>query len=277
MPDGMKLGISSYTYTWNVGVPGFEPASPWREQELVGQALSLGVTLLQIADNLPLESFSKDRLNDLKALAVSRGVSIEVGAREMIPERLDTYLEIADLLESPILRFVIDGAHFRPDLNKVVRIIRRAVPALEQAGITLALENHDRLKSAEFKKIIEECASERVGICLDSVNSLGAGEGIESVTRRLAPYTVNLHIKDFMVKRHSHMMGFNVEGRPAGEGQLPLSWMLAQLTGRCRSAILELWTPPEPALGDTLEKEKRWAAQSIEYLKRNLFKKEQAT
>ena len=271
MPDPMKLGISSYTYTWNVGVPGFEPASPRREQELVGRARSLGVTLVQIADNLPLERFSKDRLNDLKALAETSGVSLEVGARGMTGERLETYLEIAAGLGSPLLRFVIDGPDFRPGTGEVVRIIRSALPELEKRKVILALENHDRFSSGEFREIMEETGSESVGICLDSVNSMGAGEGIESVTLHLAPYTVNLHIKDFQVRRLSHMMGFTVEGRPAGGGQLPIAWMLNQLTERCTSAILELWTPPEAAFRDTLEKEKRWAELSIAHLKKTVF------
>ena len=36
---------------------------------------------------------------------------------------------------------------------------------------------------------------------------------------------------------------------------------------RCDSAILELWTPPETEIRDTIGKEERWANESIEYLK----------
>jgi hypothetical protein len=38
-------------------------------------------------------------------------------------------------------------------------------------------------------------------------------------------------------------------------------------TGRCSTAILELWTPPEPELADTIRKEARWAGESMEYLR----------
>jgi hypothetical protein len=37
--------------------------------------------------------------------------------------------------------------------------------------------------------------------------------------------------------------------------------------GRCRSAILETWTPPEPAAAATIVKERRWAEESVTYLK----------
>jgi hypothetical protein len=37
--------------------------------------------------------------------------------------------------------------------------------------------------------------------------------------------------------------------------------------GRCQTAVLELWTPPQPQLEQTLDKQAAWAAQSFEFLK----------
>ena len=88
-------------------------------------------------------------------------------------------------------------------------------------------------------------------------NSLGAGEGIDAVVASLAPFTVNLHIKDFRIERVPSMMGFTVTGRPAGSGFLDVPVLLSKLApfGRCRTAMLELWTPPESRLEETLAKE----------------------
>jgi hypothetical protein len=63
------------------------------------------------------------------------------------------------------------------------------------------------------------------------------------------------------------MMGFEIEGRPFGEGCLPLQWMLDQLPPKCETAILEQWTPPEESIQKTIEKERDWARRSIAYLK----------
>jgi len=108
-----------------------------------------------------------------------------------------------------------------------------------------------------------------VGICLDSVNSMGAGEGLEEVLRILGPYTINFHIKDFMVRRASHMMGFSIEGTPAGKGMLPIEEILVKLEnwGECESGILELWTPPAGNLMETIERENSWVEASIDFLK----------
>jgi L-ribulose-5-phosphate 3-epimerase UlaE len=98
---------------------------------------------------------------------------------------------------------------------------------------------------------------------------MGAGEGFETVSEILMPYTINLHLKDFSIKRVAHKMGLMIEGRPAGSGMLKISDLVSRLsvTNCCQSAILELWTPPEPSIEETLVKEDNWANESIEFLR----------
>jgi len=267
----MKLGISTYTYAWSVGVPGWEPPEPWDERKMVLKAAELGVERLQIADNLPLHTLNSNRLKELKLLAADSVISIEVGARGMTQENLERYIGIAEYLHSPLLRFVIDGKDFKPSVEEVISIIKVLLPQLENKKIKLAIENHERLKAREFRSIVTGIGSDWVGICLDSVNSMGAGEGIETITTILAPYTVNLHIKEYLVQRHPHMMGFTIEGRPVGQGQLPLEWVLEQLGTKCQSAILESWTPPGVSIQETMAREEQWARESIQYLKSSFF------
>jgi L-ribulose-5-phosphate 3-epimerase UlaE len=99
---------------------------------------------------------------------------------------------------------------------------------------------------------------------------MGAGEGIAEVVRTLAPFTINLHLKEFVIRRVSHKMGFVVEGLPAGEGMLNIPNLLDAIekTGKCKSAILELWTPPSETIEETIRKENDWAEQSIVNLKK---------
>jgi sugar phosphate isomerase/epimerase len=154
-------------------------------------------------------------------------------------------------------------------VDDVVAVVREALPRLREAGVRLAIENQGRLLAEELREIVKQTDEAQVGICLDPVNSMGAGEAIREVARVLAPYTLNLHIKDFTVRRVSHMMGFVVEGTPAGQGMLDVRWLLEEVRshGRCESAILELWTPPESDPEKTIAKEARWAEDSLRYLK----------
>jgi hypothetical protein len=43
--------------------------------------------------------------------------------------------------------------------------------------------------------------------------------------------------------------------------------MLEQLPSKCRTAILEQWTPAENTINETIEKELDWARRSISFLK----------
>ena len=76
----MELGISSYTYTWSVGVPGSLPAKQLSANDLIDRAAASGLTLVQIADNLPVELLKESELMDLKTYGKARGVKIEMVA-----------------------------------------------------------------------------------------------------------------------------------------------------------------------------------------------------
>jgi sugar phosphate isomerase/epimerase len=264
----MKLGISSYSYTWAVGVPGHFPPVRLSETDLLSRATELGVKLVQVADNMPLHLMPENRLQQFVDHAGSLNIELEAGANRMTADNLERYIEIAQRIKSGILRFVIDGDDFRPDVEEIISIIKNAEPELRKREIVLAIENHDRLYTYQFEEIITRVGSPFVGICLDCANSLGVGEGIREVVSRLAPYSVNFHLKEVSIKRKFHKMGFDIEGKPFGEGTLPLHWMLMQLPEKCRTAILEQWTPPEPDILETVRKEEKWARQSIEYLRK---------
>ena len=263
----MKLGLSSYTFGWAVGVPGYASAQPLDENGLLDQCREHDVKLLQIGDNLPLHDFTTTRLTRLAERAARDGVQLEVGVRGLAMPRVADYAAIARRLGAKLIRLVIDDGGYHPDSKTVTALLREAVPLLD--GLTLGIENHDRFPAATLRAMIEAAGSERIGVCLDTANSLGAGEGLDAVVRELGSLTVNLHIKDFHIARVPHLMGFTVEGRPAGSGFLNLPRLLDQLApfNRCRTAVLELWTPPEPELEDTIAKEEAWAVQSLQYLK----------
>jgi sugar phosphate isomerase/epimerase len=263
------LGLSSYTLTWAVGVPGSMPAAPLSPYDLVDRASASDLKILQIADNLPLEKMTPGQITDLYNYARGKNVNIEMGSRGLTAEHAMQCLEAAALVHSPFLRMVIDGQGYEPTMANVKSILKELRPEFRKRDIRLAIENHDRFRAVEFEDLIISSGTDWTGICLDSVNSMGAGEGFGTVAEILLPYTINLHIKDFDISRVSHKMGFIIEGRPAGKGMLNITELLqrAASNGLCRSAILELWTPPEPDIEATIMKEERWMHESIEYLK----------
>jgi sugar phosphate isomerase/epimerase len=265
----MQLGISTYTYGWAVGTSGNRPTPVFTEMTLLDRTNEFGVRLVQFGDNYPLHELSAVQLLVLRQRAMNEQITIEVGARGLTPDHLQRYIELSSQLGSRLLRFVIDTPGYEPSVANVVAQLREAEPVLRATNVRLGIENHDRLKAREFAEIMERVGSSHVGICLDSVNSMGAGEGLNEVVETLAPYTVNLHLKDFGITRLSHLMGFQIDGRPAGRGMLNVPWLVETVGQfkRCQTAVLEQWVVPEGRLSDTLSKEADWAAESMRYLR----------
>ncbi len=269
----MKLGLGSYAYAWAIGVAGYPPpAYPVSAFTLVQRAADFGLSLVQIADNLPLHTLTQAELKRLRADAARLSVSVEVGTRGIGYDHLLRYLEIAQFFGSPILRTVIDTADQQPEFKDIINILHVAMPRFEKAGVTLAIENHDRFSAETFRQIVKLVGSPALGICLDTVNSFGASEGPGVVVPALGAHVVNLHVKDYTIHRHRHMLGFEIEGTPAGAGMLEIPWLLDQLArlvppDRNVNAILELWPSPESDTAATIAKEDTWVVESIAYLR----------
>ena len=265
----MKLGIGTYAYAWAIGVNVYPPPQPMSALDFLRRCAEHGVKLVQIADNLPLDKLSVAELDALLAEAQQLGIAIEVGTRGIQPDHLRTYLQIAQRCQSPILRVVVDTRDHHPESDEIVDILRGIMPEFEQAGVTLAVENHDRFKARTLVEILKAVDSPHIGICLDTVNSFGALEGPDVVVEILGPYVVNLHVKDFAIRRVDHNMGFVLEGRPAGSGMLDVPHLLNLPTdfGRDFNAILEVWPAPEADIVETIRKEEAWVGESIRYLR----------
>lgn len=262
---GPSVGIGSFAFGWGVGhgQPAFD------EHALLAFAREHGLTVVQLADNLPIHTWPAERIERFTREARAAAISIELGARGLTERHLAEYLSLCSRCGARLLRFVADAHPYEPSADDLTAIMRNAVPALASAGVTLAIENHDRLPAAVLRRIIETVGTPHAGVCLDTANSLGAGEGLAAITDILAPVTVNMHVKDVRITRLPHMMGFIVEGRPLGEGQLPIAESIDRVRrqGRCASVIVEAWTPPAATMSETVEQELASANASVERLK----------
>ncbi len=270
----MKPGISSYTFPWKIGFEEKKNARLFPDvMDLLSEANQHGIGYVQICDNLPLSSLTTDQLNLVQERASALGIKIQPGTRGLSVANVRGQLALAARFGSPFIRMVIDDNGYHPSVEEVVVEIRKILPDLEKAAVILAIENHDRFPATALKHIIESTSKKFTGICLDTANSLGAGEGVKEVVGLLGPYTVNLHIKDISIKRFSHKMGFTVSGAPAGQGQLDLRWIIDTITSQhpgCETCTLELWADPLASRVENIAQERVWAEQSINFLKQIL-------
>jgi 3-oxoisoapionate decarboxylase len=269
----VRLGISSWTYPWSVGVSGYPPPdTPLTPTGLMERTRAFGLEVLQIADNLGLDKLSRSALKTLAAHARELGITLEAGTRGVEPERLRRYLEIAQTVGAHLVRTLTRSADSSPSLEQAIRWIGQVLAEYEAAGVVIAVENNESHTAREYSRLIREFSSPSLGVCLDTANSYGGEESTDQVVAELAPHAVCVHYKDFAISRLDHRMGFLVEGRPAGEGRVNATQVLEAVSrsGRGANIIVELWPPFAGTIGGSIAQETVWAERSVSFLKHRL-------
>lgn len=265
----MNCGLGSFAFTWAIGASFHAPDQRLTPVGFLDQARRLGATVVQVCENLPLVDLPEPEICDFHRRAEELGIAVELGTRGLDTANLHRHLALAVALGSPLVRVAVDRGFDEPGPEEIIRRLRPLLPDFHATGITLALENHERLGTRTLARIIEELGPDDVGICLDTANSLGTLETPENVVETLGPYTRSLHVRDFHVHRASHQMGFVIEGCAAGQGRLELSRILTRLRGLTPysfNAILETWVAPGPSLEETVLRERTWSEQGFQHL-----------
>jgi sugar phosphate isomerase/epimerase len=266
-----RAGFSSYAVGWALA-PDVPAELRLDASGVIALAADLGYRTVQLADNVPLVDLSAKRRAALRRQADAAGIAIEVGTRGFTPGKLSRAIALAREFASPFLRVVIDTPRNEPNPPAVIQRLQEYTAALADARVVLAIENHDRFNAATLAHIISAVNSPWVGICLDTANSLGAGEDVRTVVSALKQHVVNVHLKDVRARRVPYLQGFTIEGTPLGKGQVPIDWVLDELQRHspCQSATLEHWVPPEAHSAGTILKEREWCVRST-WTMRRLF------
>jgi sugar phosphate isomerase/epimerase len=266
---------------WAIGVTGggreARPERPITAFDLLRRTHELGLHVVQYGPNLPLSALSPAELAALIEQAVAWDIELELGTRGLEADHLRQQIALARRIGARLLRTVPEVGGVTPPRAAFPEHLRTILPDLEAAdssgaserSLRLGLEN-GLIPARDLAWALDQVGSPRLGVVLDMVNSLAVSEGWRYVTEILAPYTVCLHHKDFAVQRAWHMMGFVIEGRPAGQGQLDTGWLLDTLNaaGAHYNVILEVWPPEQPSLEATIALEARWVDEGIAYLRR---------
>jgi sugar phosphate isomerase/epimerase len=267
-----QLGIASWSLPWAIGVQGYpSPQRPLGCIGLLEKAAEAKVSVVQIADNLPLHELPDKELDQLREAAAGRGLVLEAGTRSLDTEHLTRYIAISHRIGARILRTVLSGSLFGPkQLAAAEAAILKVLPALEREDVTLALENNEAFSALEFAGIITRIASPHVGICLDTANSLGRPETLQTVVEHLAEHAVVLHAKDYDIRRIDTRMGFSVVGTAAGDGRVDFNWVLTELRRQGRSGIsviVEHWPPFAGTIEESMRIEEEWLSRSVRFLR----------
>jgi sugar phosphate isomerase/epimerase len=105
--------------------------------------------------------------------------------------------------------------------------IARALRIAEKCRIPLCLENHKDWTADELAAILKQYSSEHLGVCLDTGNNLALLDDYKEVVERLAPYTVNTHLKDMSLAEYRD--GLQLVEPVFGGGFFDLPWIISTI------------------------------------------------
>jgi sugar phosphate isomerase/epimerase len=260
------IGLGTYAFFWQHSALAPEPLSL---ADMLRRTRGLDVDLFQICDYESILELSQAELRDLRSLADDLGITLELGTRGVQTDHLARYLSLAETLGASVVRSMINTAEHRPTLAEAEALLRTALPAYEAAGVTVALETYEQVRSADLVSLVEAVASPSLGICLDPANSVAALENPVDVIDRCAPYVANIHAKDFAFTRRGGWVGFTLEGVPLGTGLLDYDHLLEAVTPAERgiNQIVEHWLPLGETIEDTIALENNWNTSNLQYLR----------
>jgi 3-oxoisoapionate decarboxylase len=269
----IRLGIGSYTFGWASGAYASKEMTETRKvpylsaEDLLDKAKSLDVPVVQICDKPVLHELTAAQIDGIEKRAHRLGIQVEIGTTGTEPGHLRRYIEIAERLHARLLRTLITQPS--EGLEKEQHHLEELVPVLERAGVALAIENHERYSCSGLARLVRPFDAGRIGICLDTVNSLGRGEGVREVAQILMNRALCLHVKDFTAVRGASNMGFTIIGTVAGHGRLDIPAQIAAYTSAnaSGSVILEQWTPFAGSFEESIAMQESWAFEGLRFLK----------
>jgi sugar phosphate isomerase/epimerase len=267
----VKLGIGAYCYMWSIGFGRLfpqQPQAPITALGLLDKARELGVKVVQYGPNHPFASYPAAEVAAIARQAREWGIELELATRGLEAAHLEEQIEVCHRLGAKLLRTIPELTGANLATKDIPSYCNAVLPSLIARGVKLGLEN-GKIPAVEMREVIEKIANPLVGIVLDTANSMAVPEGYKHVVEVLAPYTNCLHHKEFIVLRAWSMMGFVVEGRPAGQGQVDTPWLLETVrkAGAQCNCILEAWPPYQGTLQGTVDLEQQWVVESVRYLR----------
>ena len=236
----MNLSLNPYGLTYTLGLQGTGmPRANPRPRGVDGfiaivHELGLGTIELDHRWLTPLDDSGlarlRDRLEGLQPIC-SFWLSHTAGG-----EDLSEAVRCTRAVGAKILRFhltpVLEGARAKwgPLWHEMIAhahgTLRRETKRVADAGLVLAIEDHQDVGSEELVALAEELGP-HTGICLDTGNPFSVGEDPVAFTRRAAHRIRHVHLKDYVAQFTDE--GYRLVRCVIGDGAVPFKEIAAVL------------------------------------------------
>jgi sugar phosphate isomerase/epimerase len=191
------------------------------------------------------------------------------GTNQEAARDLRHHLAHARTLGAKVMRIVGGSWRTRPDslalhMRRLGGMLKKLLPAAEDHGIVLAIENHTDLGADAMVDLITSLDSPWLGVCLDTGNNLRLHEDPLVAAEKLAPFARATHIKDVWVLPGDPKTFFFWPSVPLGKGLVDIGRVLGFLRKAHYQGLLAIEIDYlHPDYGD----EDRAVAASVKYLK----------
>ncbi|MBQ8440494.1 MAG: sugar phosphate isomerase/epimerase [Clostridia bacterium] len=205
----MKIGVSSYSFSKYMKQTGCDL------KEVCCLAKGIGFDAIEfitikaedpIATAKELRAFCAELGLEIAAYAV--GMNLLKGDKEENVAELMRQVDIAEALGAPVMRHDIcsalpEGMTWEEAIPKMAPLIRRVTEYAAEKGIRTCSENHGFIfqDSERVEKVINAVDHENYRWLLDIGNFLCADEMPTDAIERALPYTVHVHVKDFLYRK----------------------------------------------------------------------------
>lgn len=234
----MRVGLNPYGLTYTLGIQGRgtdrQNPNGGGLPRFLEIAEEIGADLIELHEPW-LAAMSEAELAELRAELEGMGM-LPVVATGLMNAPAERALRAATALGAPTVRMALSsvlcgdraalGEGWQELVDEVRTKLFEAAGLARDAGVTLAIENHQDFGSRELVALCEE-AGGAVGICYDTGNSFPVAEAPLDFTRRVAPWVRHVHLKDYRVQATDD--GFRLVRVAGGEGAVPFAEIVAMI------------------------------------------------
>ena len=235
----MHLSLNPYGLTYTVGLQGLgtpraNPA-PIGLPGFIVLVRELGLRVIEL-DHRWLTPLSDAQLQRLREDLHGLQTICSFWLAHQPGETLHDAVRCCTALGATLLRFhltpVLEGGRasrgpqWHDLLGHARETLRRESNRIGDAGLILAIENHQDVGSEELVELADGLGS-HAGICFDTGNAFSVGEDPVAFTRRAAHRIRHVHLKDYVAQ--FTLEGYRLIRCAIGDGAVPLAEIAAIL------------------------------------------------
>jgi sugar phosphate isomerase/epimerase len=252
MTERLPVGLAAFSFGYLAGFAGAgtpracpDPLDAYRLMDL---AVTHGLSGVEFPPVWGRSNLEPDTLARTRAYAEERGLFIVVDGGVVNVAELQALIPAAAALGARTVRVTAsailcgDRRQVRDTwaayLHEIADRLRQVRALAEEAGVSIAIENHQDLTSEEQVSLCQELDSPAIGINLDAINPLAVVEDPLVAAARVAPYLKNVHLKDYYI--FSTPQGYRLVRSAIGAGVLDVRGLFELLARAAPEATISI-------------------------------------